>query len=70
MSISQRAIVSMLYVTENGATAEIGLIGNDGLSGHALFLGGDTTTSQKSGSLKTWHFLILLNSKNYFSFGI
>ena len=46
MSVSQRAIVSMLYVTENGATAEIGLIGNDGLSGHALFLGGDTTTSR------------------------
>ena len=40
------AIVSMLYVMENGATAEIGVIGNDGLIGNALFLGGDTTTSR------------------------
>jgi CRP-like cAMP-binding protein len=40
------AIVSMLYVMENGATAEIGVIGNDGLVGGALFLGGDTTTSR------------------------
>ncbi len=40
------AIVSMLYVMENGATAEIGVIGNDGLIGNALFLGGNTTTSR------------------------
>ena len=36
------AIMSMLYVMENGATAEIGVIGNDGVSGYALFLGGDS----------------------------
>ena len=36
------AIISMLYVAENGATAEIGVISNDGVSGHALFLGGDS----------------------------
>jgi CRP-like cAMP-binding protein len=36
------AVISMLYVAENGVAAEIGLIGNDGLSGHALFLGGDS----------------------------
>ncbi len=40
------AIVSMLYVMENGATAEIGVVGNDGLIGNALFMGGDTTTSR------------------------
>jgi len=36
------AITSLLYVMENGATAEIGVIGNDGVTGHALFLGGDS----------------------------
>jgi len=40
------AIISMLYVMENGATAEIGVVGNDGLIGNALFMGGDTTTSR------------------------
>jgi CRP-like cAMP-binding protein len=36
------AIISLLYIMENGATAEIGVIGNDGVNGHALFLGGDS----------------------------
>jgi CRP-like cAMP-binding protein len=40
------AIVSMLYIMENGATAEIGIIGNDGIVGNALFMGGDATTSR------------------------
>ncbi|MGI8641029.1 MAG: Crp/Fnr family transcriptional regulator [Pyrinomonadaceae bacterium] len=40
------AIVSMLYVMENGATAEIGVVGNDGIIGISLFMGGDTTTSR------------------------
>lgn len=40
------AIVSMLYIMENGATAEIGVIGNDGILGNALFMGGETTTSR------------------------
>ncbi|MBA3694509.1 MAG: Crp/Fnr family transcriptional regulator, partial [Acidobacteria bacterium] len=40
------AIVSMLYIMENGATVAIGVVGNDGVAGHALFLGGDTTTSR------------------------
>jgi CRP-like cAMP-binding protein len=40
------AIVSMLYIMENGATAEIGVVGNDGLIGNALFMGGNTTTSR------------------------
>ncbi len=40
------AVVSLLYVMENGTTAEIGIVGNDGILGTALFLGGDTTTSR------------------------
>lgn len=39
-------IISMLYIMENGATAEIGIVGNDGLLGIALFMGGATTTSR------------------------
>jgi CRP-like cAMP-binding protein len=40
------AVVSMLYVMENGGTAEIGIIGNDGMLGVSLFLGGGSTTSR------------------------
>jgi CRP-like cAMP-binding protein len=36
------AIVSLLYTMENGATAEMGLTGNDGVVGIALFMGGGT----------------------------
>ena len=39
------AIVSMVYVTENGDSAEIAVIGNDGVVGISLFLGGDRTPS-------------------------
>ncbi len=35
-------IVSLLYVMENGAPAEIAVIGNEGIVGLALFMGGDT----------------------------
>jgi CRP-like cAMP-binding protein len=40
------AIISLLYIMENGATAEIGVVGNDGIVGVALFMGGETTTSR------------------------
>jgi CRP-like cAMP-binding protein len=40
------AIVSMLYVMENGASAEIAMVGNEGLVGIALFMGGESTTSR------------------------
>lgn len=40
------AIISMLYIMENGGTAEIGVVGNDGAIGVSLFLGGETTTSR------------------------
>jgi CRP-like cAMP-binding protein len=36
------SIVSMLYVMENGASAEIAVVGNDGIIGVALFMGGET----------------------------
>jgi CRP-like cAMP-binding protein len=35
-------IVSLLYVMENGASAEIAVVGNEGLIGVALFMGGNT----------------------------
>jgi CRP-like cAMP-binding protein len=40
------AIVSLLYVMENGASAEISVVGNEGLIGIALFMGGETTPSR------------------------
>jgi CRP-like cAMP-binding protein len=36
------SIVSLLYVMENGASAEIAVVGNDGIIGVALFMGGET----------------------------
>jgi CRP-like cAMP-binding protein len=36
------AIVSLLYTMENGSTAEMGMAGNEGLVGVALFMGGNT----------------------------
>jgi CRP-like cAMP-binding protein len=40
------AIVSMLYVMEDGASAEIAVVGNEGLVGIALFMGGESTPSR------------------------
>jgi len=40
------SIISLLYIMENGATAEIGVVGNDGVLGIALFMGGDTTPNR------------------------
>jgi CRP-like cAMP-binding protein len=39
-------VVSLLYVLADGASAEIAVVGNDGLIGIALFMGGDTTPSR------------------------
>ncbi len=38
------SIVSLLYVMNNGESAEIALVGNDGMLGVTLFMGGDSTT--------------------------
>jgi CRP-like cAMP-binding protein len=40
------SIVSLLYVMENGASAEMAVTGNEGLVGIALFMGGETTPSR------------------------
>ncbi len=40
------SIVSLLYVMEDGASAEIAVVGNEGLVGVSLFMGGQSTTSR------------------------
>jgi CRP-like cAMP-binding protein len=40
------SIVSLLYVLENGASAEIAVVGNEGIVGISLFMGGESTTSR------------------------
>jgi CRP-like cAMP-binding protein len=40
------SIVSLLYVMENGASAEIAVVGNEGLVGISLFMGGGSTPSR------------------------
>ena len=40
------AIVSLLYVLENGSSAEIAVVGNEGLVGISLFMGGGSTPSR------------------------
>ena len=40
------SIVSLLYVMENGASAEIAVVGNEGILGISLFMGGETTPSR------------------------
>jgi hypothetical protein len=39
-------IVSLLYVLADGSSAEIAIVGNDGLIGIALFMGGETTPNR------------------------
>src|SRR5580658_7547502 len=40
------AIVSLLHVMENGASAEIAVVGNEGIVGISLFMGGESTSSR------------------------
>jgi len=40
------AIVSLLYVMENGASAEIAVVGHEGVVGISLFMGGESTPSR------------------------
>jgi CRP-like cAMP-binding protein len=40
------SIVSLLYVMQNGASAEIAIVGNEGMIGIALFMGGETTPNR------------------------
>jgi CRP-like cAMP-binding protein len=39
------SIVSLLYVMEDGSSAEIAVVGNEGIVGVSLFMGGETTSS-------------------------
>jgi CRP-like cAMP-binding protein len=39
------AVVSILYMTENGSATEVAVVGNDGMVGIASFMGGSTTIS-------------------------
>jgi hypothetical protein len=38
--------VSLLYVMQNGESAEIAVVGNEGVIGVSLFMGGDSTASR------------------------
>src|SRR5450432_20856 len=40
------AIISLLYVMQNGESAEIAVVGNEGVVGVSLFMGGDSTSSR------------------------
>jgi CRP-like cAMP-binding protein len=40
------AIVSLLYVTQSGASAEMAVVGSEGIVGVALFMGGNTTPNR------------------------
>ena len=40
------SVISLLYTMKDGSTAEMGLAGNDGVVGVALFLGGDSTPNR------------------------
>jgi len=40
------SIVSLLYVMENGSSAEIAVVGNEGIVGVSLFMGGESTPSR------------------------
>lgn len=40
------AIISLLYVMQNGESAEIAVVGNEGVIGVSLFMGGDSTSSR------------------------
>jgi len=39
-------IISLLYVMINGSSAEISVVGNEGMAGIAVFMGGDSTPSR------------------------
>jgi CRP-like cAMP-binding protein len=52
------SIVSLLYVMENGSSAEISVVGNEGVVGISLFMGGESTPSraivQSAGTAYRW----------------
>ncbi|SFR61682.1 cAMP-binding domain of CRP or a regulatory subunit of cAMP-dependent protein kinases [Marinobacter daqiaonensis] len=49
-------IVSLLYVMESGASAEISVVGKEGLVGISLFMGGESTSSRALVQSGGWGF--------------
>lgn len=52
------AIVSLLYETENGNSAEIAIVGNEGVVGVSLFMGGESTSSRAVTQSAGWGYRI------------
>lgn len=50
------AIVSLLYVMENGASAEIAVVGHEGVVGISIFMGGGSTPSRAVVQSAGWGF--------------
>ena len=48
------SIVSLLYVLADGSSAEIAVVGNDGIVGVALFMGGESTPSRAVVQSEGW----------------
>ena len=48
------AIISLLYVLENGSSAEIAIVGREGLVGVSLFMGGESTPSRAVVQSEGW----------------
>ncbi|MBF0166838.1 MAG: Crp/Fnr family transcriptional regulator [Alphaproteobacteria bacterium] len=61
-------IISLLYVMEDGSSAEIAVVGNEGIVGVSIFMGGDTTPSravvQSAGNAYRLKRQLLLNEFN------
>ncbi|MHC1700938.1 MAG: Crp/Fnr family transcriptional regulator [Humidesulfovibrio sp.] len=53
------SIVSLLYVMEDGASAEISVVGNEGFIGVSLFMGGGSTTSRSVVQSAGWAYMLL-----------
>ena len=48
------SIISLLYVMENGASAEIAIVGNEGILGISLFMGGGGNYTKPCRCTKCW----------------
>jgi hypothetical protein len=48
------SIVSLLYVMQNGESAEITVAGKEGVVGVSLFMGGDSTPAARECSAMRW----------------
>ena len=53
------AIVSLLYVMENGASAEIDVVGNEGIVGISLFMGAESMKAEFNLASPVLHLLLL-----------